>query len=62
MAVLVYLHIVALHKVGSNNPEGIEIKETKDDKGVPLDGIPFHPYFTSKDMVGLGIFLMVFFL
>ncbi len=61
MAVLVYLHIVALHKVGSNNPEGIEIKETKDDNGIPLDGIPFHPYYTVKDLVGLGVFLFVFF-
>ncbi len=61
MAALVYLHIVALHKVGSNNPEGIEIKESKDDNGVPLDGIPFHPYYTSKDMVGVGVFLMAFF-
>jgi ubiquinol-cytochrome c reductase cytochrome b subunit len=61
MAGLVYLHIVALHKVGSNNPEGIEIKENKDENGKPKDGIPFHPYYTSKDMVGVGVFLFVFF-
>ena len=61
MAALVYLHIVALHKVGSNNPEGIEIKESKDENGVPLDGVPFHPYYTSKDMVGVGVFLLAFF-
>ena len=62
MVGLVYLHIVALHKVGSNNPEGIEIKDHKDADGKPLDGIPFHPYYTSKDMFGLGIFLIVFFM
>lgn len=61
MAALVYLHIVALHKVGSNNPEGIEIKEHKDENGKPLDGIPFHPYYTAKDLVGVGVFLIVFF-
>lgn len=60
MSALIYLHIVALHKVGSNNPDGIEIKEKKDDKGIPLDGIPFHPYFTVKDSVGVVVFLMVF--
>jgi len=57
---LVYLHIVALHKVGSNNPDGIEIKKNKDAHGVPVDGIPFHPYYTVKDMVGVGVFLMAF--
>lgn len=57
---LVYLHIVALHKVGSNNPDGIEIKRHKDKKGVPLDGIPFHPYYTVKDIVGVAVFMMVF--
>ena len=61
MGWLVYLHIVALHKVGSNNPEGIEIKEQKDSNGKPLDGIPFHPYYTTKDLFGLAVFLMVFF-
>jgi len=58
---LVYLHIVALHKVGSNNPEGIEIKKHLDEQGRPLDGIPFHPYYTLKDSVGSLIFLMIFF-
>jgi ubiquinol-cytochrome c reductase cytochrome b subunit len=57
---LVYLHIVALHKVGSNNPDGIEIKLRKDKNGIPLDGIPFHPYYTVKDLVGVTVFLMVF--
>ena len=57
---LVYLHIVALHKVGSNNPDGIEIKLRKDKNGVPLDGIPFHPYYTVKDIVGVTVFMMVF--
>ncbi len=57
---LVVLHIIALHEVGSNNPDGIEIKEKKDAKGVPLDGIPFHPYYTVHDMVGVVVFLFVF--
>ncbi len=57
---LVYLHIVALHQVGSGNPDGIEIKKNKDANGVPLDGIPFHPYYTVKDLVGATIFLMIF--
>lgn len=58
---LVTLHIIALHEVGSNNPDGIEIKEYKDFNGVPIDGIPFHPYFTFKDVFGLGVFLIFFF-
>lgn len=57
---LVFMHIVALHKVGSNNPDGIEIKKTKDANGIPLDGIPFHPYYTVKDIVGATVFLMLF--
>ncbi|QVL46240.1 MAG: cytochrome bc complex cytochrome b subunit [Methylophilaceae bacterium] len=58
---LVMVHLVALHEVGSNNPDGIEIKENKDKKtGIPLDGIPFHPYYTVKDIVGVVVFLMVF--
>ena len=57
---LVLFHLIALHEVGSNNPDGIEIKETKDKNGVPLDGIPFHPYYTVKDLYGVGIFLMAF--
>jgi ubiquinol-cytochrome c reductase cytochrome b subunit len=51
---------MALHDVGSNNPDGIEIKATKDDKGIPLDGIPFHPYYTVHDIFGVCMFLMVF--
>jgi ubiquinol-cytochrome c reductase cytochrome b subunit len=57
---LVFLHIVALHKVGSNNPDGIEIKETKGPDGHALDGIPFHPYYTVKDLFGVCVFLIVF--
>jgi ubiquinol-cytochrome c reductase cytochrome b subunit len=57
---LVYVHIVALHKVGSNNPDGVEIKRKKGSDGVPLDGIPFHPYYTVKDMVGVTVFLILF--
>ncbi len=60
LIVLVFVHLVALHKVGSNNPDGIEIKKKKDAKGIPLDGIPFHPYYTVKDIVGVTVFLMVF--
>jgi len=59
---LVAAHIMALHEVGSNNPDGIEIKLHKDAKGIPLDGIPFHPYYTVKDMVGVVVFLFLFFL
>ena len=57
---LVAVHLVALHEVGSNNPDGIEIKKHKDANGIPLDGIPFHPYYTVKDIVGVIVFLMVF--
>ena len=58
---LVAVHLVALHEVGSNNPDGIEIKKHKDPKtGIPLDGIPFHPYYTVKDIVGVVVFLAVF--
>jgi ubiquinol-cytochrome c reductase cytochrome b subunit len=57
---LVFVHIVALHHVGSNNPDGIEIKEHKGPDGVPLDGVPFHPHHTSKDLVAIIIFLMLF--
>jgi len=57
---LIFVHIVALHQVGSLNPDGIEIKEQKGDDGVPLDGIAFHPYHTSKDLVGIIVFLMLF--
>ena len=57
---LVVLHILALHEVGSNNPDGVEIKKYKDEKGIPLDGIPFHPYYTVKDIVGVAVFLIIF--
>jgi len=58
---LVFAHLIALHEVGSNNPDGIEIKKLKDKKtGIPLDGIAFHPYYTVKDMVGVAVFLIVF--
>lgn len=57
---LVVLHILALHEVGSNNPMGVDIKKSKDQAGVPLDGIPFHPYYTVKDIVGVVVFLFVF--
>ena len=57
---LVVLHLGALHEVGSNNPDGVDIKKKKDAKGVPLDGIPFHPYYTVKDLFGVGVFLMLF--
>ena len=58
---LVVAHIVALHEVGSNNPDGVEIKKVKDPKtGRPLDGIPFHPYYTVKDGFGVVVFLVVF--
>ncbi|MSR13089.1 MAG: cytochrome bc complex cytochrome b subunit [Gammaproteobacteria bacterium] len=57
---LVFFHIIALHEVGSNNPDGIEIKKHKDANGKPLDGIPFHPYYTLKDSVGIVVFLMLF--
>lgn len=60
LVILVFLHIVALHEVGSNNPDGIEIKKKKDDKGRPLDGIPFHPYYTVKDLFYATGFLILF--
>ena len=60
LALLIYLHIVALHKVGSNNPDGVEIKKQKDADGKPLDGVPFHPYYTIKDTFGVGIFLTLY--
>src|SRR5512139_36512 len=60
LLLLVALHLVALRHNGSNNPDGIEIKEKKGPDGKPLDGIPFHPYYTVKDLVGVGVFLMLF--
>jgi len=60
LLLLVTLHLVALRQNGSNNPDGIEIKEKKGPDGKPLDGIPFHPYYTVKDLVGVGVFLTLF--
>lgn len=58
---LVVAHLIALHEVGSNNPDGVEIKKHKDPvTHIPLDGIPFHPYYTVKDLVGVSVFLIVF--
>jgi ubiquinol-cytochrome c reductase cytochrome b subunit len=57
---LVLMHLVALRENGSNNPDGIEIKENKDEDGVPVDGVPFHPYYTIKDIFGVAMFLLVF--
>jgi ubiquinol-cytochrome c reductase cytochrome b subunit len=57
---LVAAHIIALHEVGSNNPDGVEIKAKKDSKGIPLDGIPFHPYYTVHDILGVSVFLIAF--
>ncbi len=56
---LVVAHLMALHEVGSNNPDGVEIKKKKGADGVPLDGIPFHPYYTVKDLFGVGVFLIL---
>lgn len=61
LLMLVVVHILALHEVGSNNPDGIEIKEKKGADGVPLDGIAFHPYHTSKDLVAIVVFMALFF-
>jgi ubiquinol-cytochrome c reductase cytochrome b subunit len=60
LCALVVAHLLALHEVGSNNPDGIEIKKLKDANGVPLDGIAFHPYYTVKDIVGVVVFLIIF--
>ena len=57
---LVVVHLLALHEVGSNNPDGVDIKKLKDENGKPLDGVPFHPYYTVHDLVGIVVFLMVF--
>jgi ubiquinol-cytochrome c reductase cytochrome b subunit len=57
---LVIAHLIALHEVGSNNPDGVDIKKVKGPDGIPLDGIAFHPYYTVKDMVGVGVFLIIF--
>ncbi|NVJ62581.1 MAG: cytochrome bc complex cytochrome b subunit [Gammaproteobacteria bacterium] len=60
LLLMVFLHIVALHQVGSNNPDGIDIKKNKNEQGIPVDGIPFHPYYTVKDIVGVAGFLFLF--
>jgi len=57
---LVVAHLVALHEVGSNNPDGIEIKAKKGPDGIPLDGIPFHPYYSVHDFMGVTVFLLIF--
>ena len=57
---LVVFHLTALRTSGSNNPDGIEIKKHKNADGLPLDGIPFHPYYTVKDLYAMGVFLVVF--
>lgn len=60
LLLFVWMHIMALHQVGSNNPEGIDIKKHKDKNGNPIDGVPFHPYYTVKDLWGVAVFLIVF--
>jgi len=60
LLLLVLLHLVALRQTGSNNPDGIEIKARLGADGKPLDGIPFHPYYTVKDVVGIGVFFVLF--
>ena len=61
LVTLVVVHVIALHEVGSNNPDGIEIKENRDpETNIPVDGIPFHPYYTVKDIFGVVVFLIVF--
>ncbi|MFZ0255760.1 MAG: cytochrome b N-terminal domain-containing protein [Gammaproteobacteria bacterium] len=57
---LIVVHIMALHEVGSNNPDGVEIKKNKDEHGIPRDGIPFHPYYSVKDIMGVAVFLFLF--
>ena len=59
LLLLVVLHLGALHEVGSNNPDGVDIKKKKDASGKPLDGIAFHPYYTVKDLFGMGFFLII---
>ncbi|MBF6057214.1 MULTISPECIES: cytochrome b [Thiomicrorhabdus] len=60
LLILVFMHIVALHKVGSNNPDGVEIKKFKNAQGLPIDGIPFHPYYSVKDSMGAVFFAIPF--
>jgi len=59
LLLLVVLHLAALHEVGSNNPDGVDIKAKKDANGRPLDSVPFHPYYTVKDIFGAGVFLLI---
>ena len=59
LLLLVVLHLAALHEVGSNNPDGVDIKAKKDAQGRPLDAVPFHPYYTVKDIFGAGVFLLI---
>ena len=60
LLLLVVLHLVALHESGSNNPDGIEIHDKVGPDGKPLDGIPFHPYYSVKDIVGIAVFFVLF--
>jgi len=60
LVLLAYMHIIALHKVGSNNPDGIDIKKHLDEKGHPKDSVTFHPYYTAKDFFAVIVFLFVF--
>lgn len=60
LAAFIFIHLVALHQVGSNNPDGIDIKERKNKEGIPLDGVAFHPYYTVKDLMGVCVFLFIF--
>src|SRR5690554_669264 len=64
LLLLVVLHLGALHEVGSNNPDGVDIKKgpkgNRWDPNKPADGIPFHPYYTVKDLFGAGFFLILF--
>lgn len=60
LVILVFMHLVALHHVGSNNPDGVEIKKNKDANGIPRDGIPFHPYYSVKDTMGAVFFMILF--
>jgi ubiquinol-cytochrome c reductase cytochrome b subunit len=57
---LVVMHFLALHEVGSNNPDGVDIKKHKDEEGRPLDGVPFHPYYTVHDLTAIVVFLFIF--
>jgi len=59
--ILITLHLTALHETGSSNPDGVEIKNNKTDKNIPIDGIPLHPYYTIKDLFGFSVFFIVFF-